>query len=367
MISRQDVHSLLETEPEAPVLSVFLDTSVNSENKRTYHVFLNQERSRLGEKDSAGSLRRALERVEAWLESHFDQTSRGVAVFASVNGGWIRGFQLSVPLDNRLHVGERPVVSPLLDVMQRYHHHGVVLVDREHLRILSLFMDRTVRELRVDTEPYPVPHDVKRGGYSAKDFQKRKLEEVRHFFREFADQVQDFVQRYRPDDLILLGTDENVKRFGEFLPAGVRDLVVHTGHAPVDASAAEVDRRLRPLFQELAERRTAEAVDLLRDRVEQRHMATSGFHRTLEQLQEGKVETLVIARGCDREGAQCEKCGFVLVRRDTACPYCGGEVRQGIDLAEAMVRMAAEQDVAVAFVPAETVSDLDGVGALLRF
>lgn len=374
MISREDIQSVIDTtDLEHRVLSVFLDMSVNSDNKRTHQVFLNKEKARYPELDSdreghhVEAIGEAFARLERWLDTEFDGSSRGVAVFIEIGGDWMRSMQLPVPLENKIVVDERPIIAPLLQLMHDYHHHGVVLVDREHLRILSLFMDQAIRELRVDTEPYPAPHDVQRGGYSQKGYQKRKDEETKHFFKDFAQQVEEFVRRYRPDDLILLGTDENVRKFEEFLPNGLRELIVHTGHAPVEATPTDVVQRLDGFFHSMAEEEAARAVDLLRDRVEHAHRATAGFHRTLEQLQEGKVETLFVGRGIEKMGARCEKCSFLLVRRDSPCPYCGGEVRNGIDLTEAMVRLAAEQEVRIEFVPADAVADLDGVGALLRF
>ena len=374
MISREDVTSLIESDPEGrTIVSVFLDMSVNSDNKRTYSVFLNKERARRPSPErepSAAShddIVEALDRLERWIDTEFEEASRGVAAYLELGGSWQRVLQLPVPLENRVVVADRPAVTPLVEVMNAFHHHGVVLVDREHLRMLSLYMDQALREVRVDTEPFPAPHDVQRGGYSQKNYQNRKEEETRHFFKEFAGQVEQFVARYRPDDLILLGTDENVKHFEEFLPAAVREKVVHTAHAPVEATPRDVTERLEEFFRAQVESETARAVGVLRDRVEQKHRATSGFHRTLEQLQEGKVETLVLGRGVERKGARCGTCSFLLVRRDSPCPYCGGELRNGIDLTEEMVRMAAEQEVPVEFVPADSVADLDGVGALLRF
>jgi hypothetical protein len=64
---------------------------------------------------------------------------------------------------------------------------------------------------------------------------------------------------------------------------------------------------------------------------------------------------------------QCTQCGFYLVQRDGACPYCGGALRDGIDLVESMIRIAANQDVGVDFVSGDTMRDLKGVAALLKF
>jgi peptide subunit release factor 1 (eRF1) len=233
-----------------------------------------------------------------------------------------------------------------------------------------VYLERTLHEHEVRTDPYPAPHDVQRGGYSQGVYQNRKAEEVRHFFREFALEAAEFDRRYRPDGFVILGTDENVKKFLEFLSAPIREKVVHTAHLPesgIHAPGGEILERLRPLLTEIVRREKEEAVSRLHERVEQKHMAASGFPQTLERLQEGKVDTLVLATDIERVGAHCRSCGFYLDRQEAACPYCGGELRNGIDLVEVMIRMAEEQKVSIAFVPSAAMMDLAGVGALLRF
>ncbi|MEJ2502659.1 MAG: hypothetical protein P8177_04970 [Gemmatimonadota bacterium] len=96
-------------------------------------------------------------------------------------------------------------------------------------------------------------------------------------------------------------------------------------------------------------------------------MAVSGPGDTLEQLQEGKLDTLVIARGLESSGGRCGKCGFVLERASGSCPYCGGELHDGVDLAEEMVRMAQDQGITIEFVAGSTLDEYRGAGGLLRF
>ena len=53
MISKPDLQRLLQHEGTGkPILSLFLDMSVNSDNKRTYGVFLGQKRSQFEELQS---------------------------------------------------------------------------------------------------------------------------------------------------------------------------------------------------------------------------------------------------------------------------------------------------------------------------
>jgi len=41
--------------------------------------------------------------------------------------------------------------------------------------------------------------------------------------------------------------------------------------------------------------------------------------------------------------------------------------RDGVDIGEAMIRLAQEQDIPVEFVSRQALTDVDGAGALLKF
>lgn len=374
MISRNEIQALIDRPANGNnILSAFLDMSVNSENKRTFDIFLNKQKARHSELDSdrpghhREALGEAFARLERWVTANFEQANKGLAIYVELDGDWIDGYQIPLPLENRLVTGERPVVGPLVEIVESYHHHGVVLVDREHLRLLSFYLDQALHEQEVQAEPYPTPHDVKRGGFSAKDFQDRKEEETRHFFKEFATAVEDFDRRHRPDDLILLGTHENVQKFSDFLSESIRKKVVHTDRMEPDASPTEIREKLAPVFRNRLQEEETRAVNLLHERVREKHLAVAGFDETLEQLQEGKVETLVVGRGLERKGGRCTQCSFLLARTSGSCPYCGGSVSNNVDLVEEIVRLGEDQNLRLDFVPQAAVQDLGGVGGLLRF
>jgi hypothetical protein len=249
MISRADLERLLNRQDgDRKILSLFLDMSVNSDNKRTHQVFLNQKRSQHAELDSdrpghhPEALGAAFAEVERWLEEEFNEENRGVVLYVEVGGSWVEGLQFPVPVQNRLVIADRPVIAPLAQVLESYHHHGVVLLDREHVRILSVYLGTLLDEIAIEREPLPTRHDVQAGGYAQSRYQRRKLEEMRHFFRDFAREVEDFVTRYRPDDLVILGTEENIGKFKEFLPDRLRKMIVHTGQTRVDQPASQVLR-----------------------------------------------------------------------------------------------------------------------------
>jgi len=374
MISKQDLQRLLDRpQGDLPILSVLLDMSVNSDNKRTHRIFLNQKRAQFDELDSdranhhREAIGEALARVDEWLENEYQETNRGVVIYTEVGGPWFEAMQFPVPVQNRFVVNERPVILPLAQVLESYDHHGVILLDREHVRLMSVYFGTLLDEVEVRGDPLPAPHDVQAGGYSQNRYQRRKLEETRQFFRDFSRQVEEFVQRHRPDDLVILGTDENVAKFREFLPEKLLEMVVYTGPMAVDESAAAVIQRLQHRLDAERQKESLAAVDMLLERVSQDYLATGGVQATLTALQEGKVDTLLIAKELDRTGNRCSKCGFVFAREIESCAYCGGGEFAAVDAAEELIRLAEGQGAEVEFLDPGSLGRLRGVGALLRY
>lgn len=374
MITKQDLERLINREESGrPVVSLFLDMSVNQNNKRTHQVFLSQKRAQFEELQSEWmteheeGVETLWDRVQGWLASGYDEASCGVVIHAEVGGDWFQALQTRAPLQNRLIVAPRPVVAPLAQALEGYRHYGVVLIDREHVRLLSVYQGTVLDEVERRGDPLPPPHDVQAGGYAQSRYQRRKLEETKHFFKDFAAEVEEFTRRYGPDDLVLLGTEENLSAFAEHLPDSILQRVVHTGPMWVDENASEVIRQLEPLLRAELERTHHEVVEQVRDRVVHDYMATAGFQGTLSALQEGRVDTLVLARDQRREGVRCAQCGFVFARELEACPYDGSTALTDVDVVEEMVRMAEGQGVTVAYADPVEVADLKGAGALLRY
>ncbi|HET9983568.1 MAG TPA: hypothetical protein VFQ38_08270 [Longimicrobiales bacterium] len=375
MVSREDIQRLIHRpESRRPIMSVFLDMAVDANNKRRHTVFLSKEKGRFAELDSerethhVTEIGAAFDRVERWIDESFDQANKGLAIYTELGGDWQEALQLPVPLQNRMEIADQPIIAPLVEVVESNPRYAVFVVDREHFRMLSVRCGQLLAEERVEKEPdEPRRHAVQAGGEAAKGYQKWKAEETRQFFKDFAAEAVEFCRRHRPEHIVLAGTDENVKGFLPFLTVELQEKVVHTAAAPIEAGAPAIVDRLAPFFAQQHERRETRAVEVLTDRVRHNYFATAGIHQTLEQLQEGKVETLIVARDLHRAGSQCQRCGFFLARADSECPYCGGELRNGVDVVEAMIRLAEEQEIAVGFADPAALAAVKGAGGLLKF
>lgn len=373
MITSPDIRELLHRETHGkPIVSVFLDLSVNSDNKRTHGVFLNRQRTHyehpeLERNGKRRSLEVSLDHVEKWLDEEFEGANRGAAVYVELGGDIIAALQLPEAVENRIEIAETPVVLPLLEAIEREGRYVVAIVDREHLKLLAVAFGRVLDERALVPDAIPVPHDVQAGGYSHKNIQQRKAEETKHFLRDFADELSQFCSRHSPEGVILLGTDENVARFREQLPQSLHERVVQTGHVPGAGSNGEVLERVGAFASERRQERTADTLRLLEERVPQQHFAVGGVQEVLDSLRQGNVETLALSHGLVKQGVRCSNCDVILDRKPGSCPYCGGETRDGVDLVEAMARQAAAQDARVLFTPAGELDRFNGAAALLRF
>lgn len=372
MISLREVYRLMEREDSGrPVLSLYLDTSVGPDHRRTAELFLAQQRHGADALAAAAGARRdavedALDRAAEWLAAHFEPENRGVAVFVEIGGPWLLGVQLPIPLPASASVERRPTVAPLLRALQGRRRHALVLVDRSHLRMLDVWLGRVLEEEVMTRDPYPVAHDVRGGGHAEQRYQRRKLEEEKHFFTEFSDAVTAFVARTGADDVVLMGTDRNVAQFIRFLPESVASGAARTRVVRMDGPTAEVVERVGAML-DAGDPEGAGLLADLRERMGAGHLAAVSVQPTLDALQTGKVEALLLADDPAPRGWRCTHCGFLFAEERTACPFDGGEIVNGVPVVEEAIRLAAAQGARSRLFDPEEAEDFQGAGVLLRF
>ncbi|MCJ7738218.1 MAG: hypothetical protein MUQ10_13040, partial [Anaerolineae bacterium] len=90
---------------------------------------------------------------------------------------------------------------------------------------------------------------------------------------------------------------------------------------------------------------------------------------TLGAAHEGRISTLVVARHYHQAGYQCQNCGYITDHGLNDCPFCGGEIAEISDAAEALVAKVIEDGGKVEVIDEKLHPEISqfGVGALLRY
>ncbi|MDP7032916.1 MAG: Vms1/Ankzf1 family peptidyl-tRNA hydrolase [Planctomycetota bacterium] len=372
-IERDDLEILARVKADGSVfISLFLSTSVEEKSSREMKTFLRKKvrqfEKMFASKDKVRTgFRRSLEQIEEFVENGLSKETRGLAIFCSAERSFFRAFQLSVRLPNRFIVDETPHIAPLAQLVENHQHHLVVLLDSHHARILGIYFWRVIEEKRLEEE---IPGKVKVGGWSQPRFQRHRRDQVQHFLKEVADQLEKSFRKDSPDNIILLGQGRIMAEFRKLLPRFLDDKVLIVDSMDITTSSQDVVRRLRPLLEEEKARSHQEVQSQLLHRVREDYLAVGGVGETLGALQEGRVDALILASQSGHMGVRCRGCGFLFEKGDQGdCLFCKEEL-EDVDLTERMVEMAEKGRSAVEFIQnpePRFLEAMDGVGAFLKY
>jgi hypothetical protein len=353
--------------------SVYLDLSVGSNGQRSYEVFLKKKESQFLELigDDAGERQRfeaALRAVRGWLDAGYDESSPGAALFVSAEGELLEALHLPAAVENLFAVQAGPALAPLARMIEDYDHHCVAVLDNTRARLLSVYLNKVESEERYADET--IPPRTRGGGWSQARFQRHRAGHVQHFHTELAEHLQRFVKRHGSDDVILFGTDEAIADLRRELSPALRERIRFVRSASPDEPTPALLERIGRVLAKEQTREDEAVLQRLERRVREDYLAVGGVRATLQELQSGKVETLVLGRTVRRQGRQCGRCAFVLANGEGACPYCGGELGP-VDLYQKMVELAERHDAKVEFLEgdaeAELLRRMNGAGAFLKF
>lgn len=309
---------------------------------------------------------RDLKRIEDFVRDEFDRRGvRGLAVLSCHGAGLWEEITLPRPVRDRVVVAARPYLLPLEDQVETYESFCTAIVNREKARLLVARMGE-IEEVTEILDEVPGWHD--QGGRAQARHQRHIKDHAQRHFKHVAEALMSLRKRRRYDHLILAGPDEAVAELERELHDYVRRTIRARASLAMTASTAEVLERSLAAEENLERVREREAVSRLVSEVEGRTgRAVAGLGPTLEALEAGRVEGLVVLAELDASGLRCSGCGH-LAAEGRECPLCGGEYVPAPDIVEEAVESALRQRCRVETVgDAPELSAVGGIGAILRF
>lgn len=367
MFSVKDLQSLLDFPTEGgQVLSLYLNTDPGERNAETTQLALRQMLKSV-------DLPEDVQAVEQYIDLKYDWAAKGLIIFSQGGGKTLfRVAKLNLPVPDRIGIGTRPLLRPLVGLIDTFSDWGVALVDSQKVRLLSFDLGE------VEEKKVVIGDDVKqikhgggtavagRMGGSGAGANVDNI--IDHNVKEAAEMAADFFSRKHIRRIIIGGTEENISRFKQALSKAWQSLVV--GEFPMQMSASE---------SEVVERAMKEAVtvqDALVDRLVDQAITlaakggagATGLIDTLNANHEGRIKTLLVNEAFEQAGYRCQGCGYLTVQELDSCPFCGGQfetIPTAVEMAiqESLVKNA---DVKV-LGENEKLAEIGQIAALLRY
>jgi peptide chain release factor subunit 1 len=369
MFKRDDLRELAAYQAQTPVLSVYLDVDPTKHTTDEYKLALRQ----LLKRAEGAAAPEDIAAVERFFDHEYDWSGRGVAVFSCSSEGFWRAHSLPVSVTSRVTTARKPYVWPLAALVEAYGSYLVALVDRQGVR-LSLF---EMGELQA-TDGYmgEEVRRLKRGrgsssghGSRGGEFVSSQHEEetVKRNIRNEVDKIKTFWERHKPQHLILAGADPTVIQFREALPKHLQEKVIGSFNADMSASDVEVRERSLEILDQAERERERSLVEAVFTAAAKGRGGVIRLADTLGAAHEGRIQTLVVARGYHQPGYQCRNCHYITDQALEVCPFCGGTFAEIPDAAEALVTKVIEDSGQVEVIDDHPKIAEFGVGALLRY
>lgn len=357
----------------APVYSLYLDVDGRRYPREQDYLLRAQELCRrMGERATAlhredaadGVVRHDTGRMMMFLERDFERAgTRGVALFSCSAANLWEEILLTRPVRDRAAVAEAPYLLPLEALIETYESFCTVLVDRSRARIF--LAERGGIQERTDVfDELPRRHD--QGGRAQSRLQRHVDELAERHLRHVCDVLLRFFKRKGFDHLIVAGPEEIVPEFERCLHDYLRRRIVARETMAVTASATKVLERSLEIEKRRDAERERRTLDHLQAEAAAGRGAVVGLAPTLDALNDGRVDTLVVPLGTESRGTRCIGCER-LSAADGRCASCGAEMEPVPDVLESALAAALRQGCRIetlSSIPEQTGLEL---GALLRF
>lgn len=366
MLTESDQRELLDFSAPDPVLSVYLNTEPSEGNADAYRLRL---RNLLKEV----YLPQDVEAVEHYFMHEYNWSGRGVAVFSCAPQGFFRAYPLAVPVRDMIHVGDRPSVKPLANLLDSYGGYGVVLIDKQGARVFYFHLGQLLEQEGVLGET--VKH-TKKGGASTRPGSRGGVagltryedEVVGRNMKEAVEFAVHFFDEYHVRRILIGGTEDNVSMFRGLLPKAWQSLVMGTFPMSMTALHTEVLAKALQIGIDAEHQRETQMVTRLITSAAKGDGGVLGISGTINNVQDGRVQTLIISDGYRYPAYRCTSCGRLTCEKGTQCEMCGEALERVPDAVELAVSavMRAGGDVQVVHDSSE-LEQAGNIGAILRY
>lgn len=281
---------------------------------------------------------------------------------------WQRDLQVDLPTG--LRWSAKPWVRPLLEVIEEHDRFGVVLIDKQHARILAVDAGGMEQQAEILSD---VPNKHATTGtdhiWSQGQMDRDHTNHVQSHAKRVAEELAAVIDRMKLNRIVIGGPVEATTMFTGVLPKRLQQMVIGTISAPVDANRDRLVTELRAVQEKAEHEDEAKIVDAMITAAMKGERAVLGISDTLGALHQGRVYRLVVASDFHVEGKECSSCHVLAADGDEKCSFCAGQLEAAPDLINRASHRVLDMGGKVQLVSGEAAAKLAeaGIGAMLRF
>jgi peptide subunit release factor 1 (eRF1) len=332
------------------------------------------------------------ERIRQYLATELDPAAQGVVIVACGAHDVFEPLAFALPVPTRISIGPVPVLHDVARVIDDHPTYAVLLADQKDARLTFVRYGQASRTVSLEASGYP--RHQQQGGWSQRRYQARADERIEAFARDVAEETRKALDALNVRMLIVGGNEVMLSALDDAFHETVKERIVKMMPLDIRSSESEVIDATLPIAQEAERDREAGLVTTLRDAVGAGGKGAAGGEGTLEALQAGQVQALVMTDTYSEPGWADYSLPLFGVGHPPKEHPGGGDVAaiQPVVLEEEFIRLALQQDADLEIIhsgvpvsddeqanipeansplpvtdAAAGLQELGGVGAILRF
>lgn len=299
-----------------PFISLYLNLQPDAHGRDNFEGFLRRELAARARTYPAGSAEaesfaRDTERIQAYAEKQLKPSANGAAIFAcAAADDFFEAIQLQAPIEeHRLYVADQPHLYHLARLNDEYPRYAALVSDANTARILVFGLAVKLNDEKVKGKKV---QRVKVGGWSQARYQRRVDNAHRDHARQAIEALDRIVREENIPHVIVAGDPSIVPELQQELPKHLADKLVNTMKLDVKAPEDEILEATLESLREKDAVTDAEKVQRLFELYRAGGLAVAGIKETLQMLENGQAEELLISAALEQKGVPDELTGHLV-------------------------------------------------------
>ena len=359
-------------------ISLYLEVDASKITKQDYLSKLNsmivEKKSEIEKNPSINSksgknLIELLVKIKNYFNDYFrPEFVRTVLLFAGEDDTWIE-VKLPVNIKSKIIIDPKPhtqVLRTLIDNTVRY---GILEIDREKAQIYLMYLGQLQEGFAAFLSEVPPQVKYRREGSDREKQQMGRIEvKLNQFFKILNEKLMSLFREGKIDNLILAGTKDIALQFKNYMSSGIQSEYIGyiTSDTPFSPQSLK-ENALKLIIQVETENKNNIIKKLLEEYIPT-EWGVAGAENTIKYLMLDQVKILVYDSDFEIPGYVCEKCGYITINQQPACPYCEGRMIYYNDITDEIIEIALNQGCELVEISEnQRLRDSGSIGAVLRF